>query len=67
MTAPGDGTTTGHANVQEDGSLRLPVMGRDRLSGRWASFDVVLSWHQWNVLNEYAYNDREEVAQSRIC
>lgn len=51
----------------DNGSPRFQVLGQDATTGRWAVFVIEFSWKDWMALNEDAYNEREEIAQSRIC
>lgn len=61
----GVGEVTG-SEVTNDGDAVLRVWGQDAQDGRWAMFQVVIPWSRWESLNERLYNDREEIAQSRI-
>lgn len=65
----GEGQTLINA-VDYDGArdeIAIRVMGRDRITGEWASFTVLMTWGAFNVIQESAYEQREDYAQQRIC
>lgn len=66
VTGKGQGAVT-ISRILNDGRVAIRVLGQDEHTARWASFELIIGWGEWMRLNESLYNDREEVAQSRIC